>query len=187
MPEKENPKLKTLVPWLYHNDHHNTVRYILGTEGKRPLVCIGINPSTAEPDRLDNTLKSVARLAKSNGFDSWIMLNVYPQRATDPDHLHRKADAVIHRKNLAAIEKMLSGIKGRPVIWAAWGTLIDKRDFLSQCLRDIYHVAKKHHCRWVTIGGVTKDGHPRHPLRMSAATKTTPFAIDDYMKRVENW
>ncbi|MFR6424354.1 MAG: DUF1643 domain-containing protein, partial [Oscillospiraceae bacterium] len=49
---------------------------------KNPLICIGINPSTAQPGDLDNTLKSVERIALGNGYDSFTMFNVYPQRAT---------------------------------------------------------------------------------------------------------
>ena len=45
--------------WLYAPSFYSEYRYILGTRGKHPLICIGINPSTAEPDHLDNTLKSV--------------------------------------------------------------------------------------------------------------------------------
>ena len=56
--------------WLYIPDFYSEYRYILGTVGKNPLICIGINPSTAAPDDLDNTLKSVERIAKGNGFDS---------------------------------------------------------------------------------------------------------------------
>ena len=67
--------------WLYVPDFYTEYRYILGTKGQNPLICIGINPSTAAPDDLDNTLKSVARIAAGNGFDSWTMFNVYAQRA----------------------------------------------------------------------------------------------------------
>ena len=70
--------------WLYVPDFYTEYRYILGTRGKNPLICIGINPSTAAPDDLDNTLKSVARIAAGNGYDGWIMFNVYAQRATRP-------------------------------------------------------------------------------------------------------
>ena len=59
--------------WLYVPDHYSEYRYILGTRGSRPLICIGINPSTAAPDRLDNTLKSAQRIALHNGSDSFIM------------------------------------------------------------------------------------------------------------------
>ena len=41
--------------WLYVPNVYSEYRYILGTRGKKPLICIGINPSTAKPDDLDNT------------------------------------------------------------------------------------------------------------------------------------
>ena len=54
--------------WLYAPNFYSEYRYILGTRGKNPLICIGINPSTAAPGDLDNTLKSVERIALGNGF-----------------------------------------------------------------------------------------------------------------------
>ena len=71
--------------WLYVPPYYTEYRYILGTRGENPLICIGINPSTAQPGDLDNTLKSVERIALGNGYDSFTMFNVYPQRATDPN------------------------------------------------------------------------------------------------------
>ena len=53
--------------WLYVPDFYTEYRYVLGTKGEKPLICIGVNPSTAEPDHLDNTLKSVERIALGNG------------------------------------------------------------------------------------------------------------------------
>ena len=79
--------------WLYAPNFYSEYRYILGTRGKNPLICIGINPSTAEPDNLDNTLKSVERIALGNGFDSFIMFNVYAQRATDPDAMEKECNS----------------------------------------------------------------------------------------------
>ena len=61
--------------WVYIPDTYGEYRYILGTKGRRPLICVGLNPSTAAPGDLDNTLKSVSRIAAGNGFDSWIMFN----------------------------------------------------------------------------------------------------------------
>ena len=71
--------------WLYVPNQYTEYRYILGTRGQKPLICVGINPSTAAPDALDNTLKSVERIALYNGYDSFLMFNVYAQRATRPD------------------------------------------------------------------------------------------------------
>ena len=36
--------------WLYVPPFYCEYRYILATRGKRPLICVGINPSTAAPD-----------------------------------------------------------------------------------------------------------------------------------------
>ena len=49
--------------WYYEPHTYQPYRYVLGRVGRHPLVCIGINPSTAQPGALDPTLKSVERLA----------------------------------------------------------------------------------------------------------------------------
>ena len=91
-----------VTKWLYAPPFYSEYRYILGTRGKNPLICIGINPSTAEPDNLDNTLKSVERIALGNGFDSFIMFNVYAQRATSPDDMEKTCNLQLHKENLEA-------------------------------------------------------------------------------------
>ena len=87
--------------WIYVPDTYEEYRYLLGTVGTKPLVCIGINPSTAHPDHLDNTLKSVERIAHANGYDSFIMVNVYAQRATDPKDMEKVCYLALHRENCA--------------------------------------------------------------------------------------
>ena len=88
--------------WLYVPDFYTEYRYLLGTRGENPLICIGVNPSTAEPGNLDNTLKSVSRIAAGNGYDSWLMFNVYAQRATRPDDMDRVRSDSLHRENMRA-------------------------------------------------------------------------------------
>ena len=109
--------------WLYAPNFYSEYRYILGTRGRNPLICIGINPSTARPDALDNTLKSVERIALGNGFDSFIMFNVYAQRATSPDDMEKNCNMQLHKENLEAFRYVLS-ISEKPAIWAAWGAII---------------------------------------------------------------
>ena len=108
------------MDWLYEKNKNNTSRYVLGTVGHKPLVCIGINPSTAEPGKLDNTLASVESISLANGYDSWIMLNVYPQRSTDPNNLHELRDFTIDRDNMDAIRRILEEYK--PTIWGGLST-----------------------------------------------------------------
>ena len=93
--------------WIYVPDHYSEYRYILGTRGQRPLICIGVNPSTAVPGALDNTLKSVERIALHNGFDSFLMFNVYAQRATLPEDMDREMNPVLHAENMKAFRYVL--------------------------------------------------------------------------------
>ena len=57
--------------WYYEPHTYQPYRYVLGRVGTHPLVCIGINPSTAQPGALDPTLKSVERIARFDG--SWLV------------------------------------------------------------------------------------------------------------------
>lgn len=167
--------------WLYVPNFYADYRYILGTRGKNPLICIGINPSTAQPGDLDNTLKSVERIALGNGFDSFIMFNVYAQRATNPDTMEQKCNLLLHRENLAAFRYVLS-ISRQPTVWAAWGTIIEKRDYLAQCLRDMLAVGEELGARWCCAGAVSKKGHPHHPLYLRKDEKLKPFEISSYLE-----
>ena len=170
--------------WLYVPDHYTEYRYILGTKGKNPLICIGINPSTAAPDDLDNTLKSVQRIADFNGYDSFIMFNVYAQRATDPDDMDVILNEKLHRENMLAFEYILSNVgEGiRPAVWAAWGTIIEKRPYLSYCLRDMLDIGRAHSAEWVCAGKRSKKGHPHHPLYLRKDSITEPFDVEAYLK-----
>ena len=167
--------------WLYAPNFYSEYRYILGTRGKNPLICIGINPSTAEPDNLDNTLKSVERIAMGNGFDSFIMFNVYAQRATSPDDMEKVCNPELHRENLEAFRYVLS-ISQQPTVWAAWGAIIEKRKYLSDCVRDMLLVGEEYGAKWVCAGAITKKGHPHHPLYLRKDEKIRPFDVADYLE-----
>ena len=167
--------------WLYAPNFYSEYRYILGTRGQNPLICIGINPSTAQPGDLDNTLKSVERIALGNGFDSFIMFNVYAQRATDPDAMEKTCNLQLHRENLEAFRYVLS-ISGQPAVWAAWGTIIEKREYLPECLRDMLAVGKEYGASWYCAGRVSKKGHPHHPLYLRKDEKIRPFDVDGYLE-----
>lgn len=170
--------------WLYVPDFYTEYRYILGTRGQNPLICIGINPSTAAPDDLDNTLKSVSRIADGNGFDSWIMFNVYAQRATRPDDMDKELNAPLHRENMRAFEYILKTVADggfSPAVWAAWGTIIEKREYLPGCVRDMAALGQSYGARWLCAGKRSVKGHPHHPLYLRKDEKTVDFDIEGYL------
>ena len=172
-----------ITKWLYAPNFYSEYRYILGTRGKNPLICIGINPSTARPDDLDNTLKSVERIALGNGFDSFIMFNVYAQRATDPDAMERVCNLALHRENMEAFRYVLS-ISEKPAVWAAWGTIIEKRPYLPECLKDMLEIGNQYGASWYCAGAVSKKGHPHHPLYLRKDEKIKPFDVTAYLAQL---
>ena len=165
--------------WYYEPHTYLPYRFVLGRVGKRPLVCIGINPSTAQPGALDPTLKSVERLAAANGFDSWIMFNVYPQRATDPNNMDRVPDRALCEENLLWLRAVLE--QTEPTMWAAWGTLIEKRDYLPGLMREMVALTREKKIPWVTFGKRSKKGHPHHPLYLRKDSTPEPFDVETYL------
>ena len=169
--------------WLYVPDRYGEYRYLLGTRGARTLVCVGVNPSTAAPEDLDNTLKSVARVAAGNGFDSWVMCNVYAQRATRPDDMDRTLNPVLHRENMAAFAWLLerTARSGPPAVWAAWGAVIEKRPYLPGCVREMGEIGRRFGARWLKAGPCSKRGHPHHPLYLRRDVPVEAFDLETYL------
>lgn len=167
--------------WLYVPNTYREYRYILATRGERPLICVGVNPSTAAPGDLDNTLKSVERVAFHNGFDSFIMFNVYAQRATRPQDLERAFNPCLHRENMAAFAYALAQSPA-PAVWAAWGTVIEQRSYLFDCVRDMVEVGRQYGARWYTAGARSKRGHPHHPLYLRKDSGLDVFDAEEYCR-----
>ena len=142
--------------WLYVPDYYTDYRYILGTRGNDPLICI----------------------------DSWIMFNVYAQRATDPDDMDLTLNETMHRENMRAFEYILKNVgEGvSPSVWAAWGTIIEKRPYLKDCVLDMVSLGRKYGAKWYSAGKRSVKGHPHHPLYLRKDAPTEEFDIVDYLE-----
>lgn len=165
--------------WIYKNSKDNKNRFILGKNGDKTLICIGINPSTASPKNLDNTLKTVEKRAESLNYDSWIMINIYPQRAKKPKDLDKKINPEIHKDNIEHIKSIIPNKQCD--IWAAWGTNINIRPYLKKCLQEIVKHLPSNKINWFTIGKKSKLGHPHHPLYLRSSLQKDAFDIDKYL------
>lgn len=89
---------KDHLTWLYYgtkSTRYNTetrYRYVLGAFKEFPprgkvLICFGLNPSTGVPADLESTVKNLKDIAFSKGYDGWVMLNLFPLRDPDSEHL----------------------------------------------------------------------------------------------------
>lgn len=135
-------------------------RYALGRTwdfDRKPVLFVGLNPSTADADNDDPTIRRCIRFAKDWGHGGILMANLFAIRATDPKDMLRADDPIGERNDYWLAH--LAGLSGRVV--AAWGAHGGHRDREQQ-------VVDSGALGSFTVLGLTKDGHPRHPLYMRA-------------------
>lgn len=162
-------------------NHTDSCRYYLGTEGVKPLIIIGLNPSIADNIKLDKTVsKIIGYIARNDNFDSFIMINLYPQRATHIHNMDKVINTQKHKENIFHISQIINKVE-LPVILGAWSERIVERKYLFSCLESIYDITKELNIKWLKIGELTKSGHPRHPSRTSYNQSFTEFNIIDYI------
>lgn len=160
---------------------NNHVRYALVKHGKNPLIVFGINPSTADEQKPDATMKKVMGFASRHGYDGFIMLNIYPQRATNINNLPNEISEEIHSQNLKTIGGLLKSII-RPKILMAYGNSIGAKSYLKNCLKDILKVLQPLNAEYYQLGELTGCGNPRHPSRPAYSTEFKSFDIERLLK-----
>lgn len=131
-------------------------------------VFIGLNPSTADETQDDPTIRRCINFAKSWGYGELWMLNAYAFRATNPVEMKAQgANALGPRNN----EYILEAAIYADAMIAAWGAHCEPER--EREIRRIVSDAGKQLCHL----GLTKGGHPRHPLYLRADLQPTvwPF------------
>lgn len=169
------------MSWIYDTNEKNTARFTLGVHGAHTLVCFGVNPSKASPASLDATVSRLKGFAERHGYDSWLMLNLYAQRATQPEKLHKRRNVLLHQQNLRLISHTLAQLQNYELL-AAWGNLIRYRPFLSRGLADLLQLPELAGQGWLSLGEPTQAGHPRHPSRLGYEVALHPFDIQTYQR-----
>jgi len=166
---------------IYHNARSDKWRFSLGRSGSRSLLVIGLNPSTATQEKSDTTVAKVDRVAKRHGFDGFVMLNLYPVRATNFNELPINVDAEAYFNNLNCIEDTVTKYLPR-VIWAAWGESILARSYFLTAAQELFDRLGKHDLVWQHFGPITASGHPRHPSRLSYAWSFSKLDTKAYVQ-----
>jgi hypothetical protein len=168
---------------LYVAGRGDRCRYVLGRAGRRMLVVVGLNPSTATREKGDPTVTKVERIARRSGFDGFVLVNLYPLRATDLRALPARADRHAYRRNLSLIRAHLARLR-RPTIWVAWGADVGTRHYLAAAARALL-TTPRHGARWLRFGPLTRSGHPRHPSRAPYRFHLEDFDVEAYRERLE--
>lgn len=166
------------MEWIYETNNDNSARFALGQiydSDKKTLFCFGINPSTACPEHLDKTINKIISISKNNTYENWIMLNVYPQRATNPDDMHSESEDDLIAQNMLHIKTLMAKYPNSDVL-LAYGNLISKRPYLKRCLKDIIHELNSKGKRLVVIK-LTNSGNPIHPLYQPSTSTLRDYNV----------
>ncbi|MEW6735458.1 MAG: DUF1643 domain-containing protein [Acidobacteriota bacterium] len=139
-------------------------RYVLERVlGIGPVIAfIGVNPSIADEHKDDPTIRRCCNFARKWGFGHLLMVNLFALRSPYPEKLLADSDPVGPDNN-SWLSKVIS--KADRVI-ACWGV---NGKYMGRD-KTVCAMADKIFCF-----GVTKDGHPRHPLRLAANTAIEIF------------
>ena len=168
---------------IYSNAQNDQWRFTLGKSGSRKLLTIGLNPSTATKEKSDTTIAKVESVAKRNGFDGFVMLNLYPVRSTDFNALPFEVDGQAFSENLNCIEEIVAS-NPKSVVWAAWGESIYARGYFSAAARELFSRLQKHNVAWWHFGTLTNSGHPRHPSRLNYAWSFAELDTQRYVQKI---
>ena len=162
--------------WLYIGD--DKCRYVIGEPGRYNLLVIGINPSTATPEKLDPTIRKVRKIVEQDEVSNgWLMINLYPLRNKDPKEMPEQPDEELSLNNIAIIKEIIERYDFWR-IWAAWGDAIDTRDYYVEELKKIESLSSQ---EWYHKGKMTRRGNPRHPLYLSDDAEFDWFPVADYI------
>jgi hypothetical protein len=146
-------------------------RYALSRawDRSKPMVqWVGLNPSTADASKLDPTLRRVSRFSILYGFGGFWMTNLFAYRATKPSNMRKAADPVGPDND----QWLLDVAKWCNMTVACWGPHGHFRDRETE-------VVRLFDGRVLKALGVTKAGHPRHPLYLKGDVKPELWVYGD--------
>ncbi|EOD29331.1 hypothetical protein EMIHUDRAFT_64003 [Emiliania huxleyi CCMP1516] len=143
-----------------------------------PLLFVGLNPSTADGDSDDPTIRRVIRFAMAWGHDSIFVCNLFAYRSTQPAALKAAADPVGALANDAALADAARRA-GR--VLCGWGNgLLPGSKAVARMMRarvqEVLEIlsegagAERICCLHVTL-----QQQPQHPLYVRADARPKPF------------
>lgn len=134
-------------------------------DGQKVLFVM-LNPSTATEVQNDPTVERCERRARTLGFGGFQVTNIFAWRDTDPRNMRAAADPVGPQND----KTILAGADWADSIVCAWGTHgahLNRGAQVEALLRSAQHPLLQL--------GLTKDGHPKHPLYIGYAVRPEPW------------
>lgn len=157
-------------------DATRTYRYLLTRtwSAEPPLTFAMLNSSTADAFVPDPTIRRCVCFAEREGAGGIQVINLFAYRSPYPEALPACKDPVGPR-NREFIRRVCA--EGGTVV-LAWGAhhLFGRTAALSRWQQNLIVRAATEAQASLQCLGITKNGHPRHPLYVRADTPLTPWS-----------
>lgn len=165
--------------WTLYRDWRDEMPMLQKKQNE--CVFVGLNPSTADGKKDDNTIRLLISFCKRWEMTGFYIVNVYPFRSTNPVFLkqwfeHDKTAAGAMVQNLMTIQATTMLWPGNTILCCGSGLLKQHKPglllgILDECLIDD-----------PLCFDITNDNMPRHPLRMPLDTRLKRFCIPSNWK-----
>ena len=130
------------------------------------LMFVMLNPSKATEAHNDPTVGRCENRARSLGYGAFRVTNLFALRETDPQAMRRH----IEPNGPDNDQTLMEGAVWADTTIAAWGI----HGVHQSRNTEVTHLFLKHKCDLYVLG-LTKAGHPRHPLYMPYSALPTPW------------
>lgn len=159
-------------------DFDGEIRYTLGkfSNATNPLVMIAMNPSGANKQECDRTIKKFLSIRKSLNddrnekyYDGWCVFNLYPQRATYPEQVIIDQDVL--KDNFEIVFTIIDN-KGISEVLIAWGDVSSK---FNECKKRFLEKLKEKNITLFSFKNLTKGKNPAHLLNRRTAPRHVEY------------
>jgi len=136
------------------------------------LMIVGLNPSTADAQKDDPTIRRCIQFARDLGFGGVYIANLFAYKATLPSNLFKATDPVGPLNNffLSEFKNLVSTVL---VAWGNHGVFLEQNQRVLKLFENPYCLK------------INKSGEPAHPLylKKSETLKHYPLSHDFSTKR----
>lgn len=140
-------------------------------EGEGATAIIMVNPSTADAENDDATIRKLKGFGNRYGWGKLIVGNLFAYRSPDVRSLARALDPVGPDNGYRLAEIFLD--VQRAIF--AWGPASKLPVRLRSRWQEVDRICRAMHLEPMSIGAPAKDGHPCHPLLLPYERTLQPW------------
>lgn len=171
------------------DNHRLMLTRVWGEPGQapKPLTVVGLNPSDADAEQDDPTIRRVVDFANRWGFNTLFMANLFTFRTPSPKALWKAEESIVHP---ASLQCALNAMRMSKMLLLAWGTGVDakvimKYDAVIKAYATAFESALVTGCKGPMCLGLNKDGSPVHPLYQPSSAEPKQFVFEGWKPFME--